>query len=827
MRKLYIVLAALCSTTVSESGSEMNDSDDIYGLWFQSKVAAKAMNSLDKIRSLSEDTNRMGREGLNSSYSFDLDDYDYDPLFLDYGVSTEVLDQPLLVGKDKKLHYRVLVNTPHGRHLLMVSLLEQLGATYWTSRCGGKLSIFLPDSLRNSNQPPPPPEACMLDNIVVHGEVMDREGVKENFDKIISAENDFEIFSWYDEAHRQALHELAEWIIEVESFGSAYSLLVVMKEWLSRQMFVELVNCVIVGRHDTGFTLPSMETYMPEDFFQDDILAYGNDDTENEIDKMPEVNVFWDIDKSDNGASQDYGVFEGFEESIEALNKTGREGRRWRIIGGRWQWRPNQTPQTITTQPTTRPTPRTTRASVRRPATRPRPWGTNGMTWTRNSPRQAEWYYREDPVVNAHHTEWHRGGAGSSRRGESFYFMHSQMLARYDAERLSLGMGLTRYFMPDQWHRLVPDSYNPRLGGRWARRSPGYINSGTLHRMRGQVDGQMRMFARYGGGVDTGIDRFGASLERGIHNRGHVEISGLSGGRGGVMGSTVASMRDPIFYRWHGYIERKFRDYKSIVAGFSPYTDTELSFPGVRVVSSHVVPDRGDQDTFYTYRDMASVRLNSLAQSGPGNRITVQYRRLNHIPFRWNIVVQSELPRPTPAIVRIFMMPTGEGEVQNRATIHMDHFLVQLNPGINHLSRAELEAPHLSKSRWSLNELQDRLMNGQLGQADFSWGGCGWPRHLNIPRGTEEGMSWTLVVMVSRVLDQDIRRLDDWRRNNHLAWSYCGVRRGFVPDSRPMGFPVDRDFQDINMLANGRGNWNIKEVTIRHIPRYVRDGPLE
>jgi len=843
MRKLYIILAALCSTIVSqESGSEMDDSDDIYGLWFQSKVAAKAMNYLDQIGSISEDenSNRMGRQGLNSSNSFDLDDYD--PLFLEYGVSTEVLDQPLLVGKDKKLHYRVLVNTPHGRHLLMVSLLEQLGATYWTSRCGGKLSIFLPDSLRNPNQPPPPPEACMLDNIVVQGEVVDRGGVKKNFDKIISAENDFEVFSWYDEVHRQALHELAEWVIEIESFGSAYSLLVVMKEWLSRQMFVELVNCVIVGRHDTGFTLPSMETYMPEDFFQDDIIAYGNDDTENEIDKMSEVNVFWDI-KSDNAASQDDGVFVGSEESIVAINNTGREGRRWTIVAGRWQWIPQWRQQLITTQPTptlstrrlrrptARPTPQTTRSSVRRPTTRPRPWGTNGMIWTRNSPRQAEWYYREDPVVNAHHTEWHRGGAGSRRRGESFYFMHSQMMARYDAERLSLGMGLTRYFLPNQWNRRVSDSYNPRLGGRWARRAPGYISSGTLHRLRGQVDNQMRMFARYGRGEDTGIDRFGASLERSLHNRGHVEISSLSGRRGGVMSSTVASMRDPIFYRWHGYIERKFRDYKNIVARSSPYTDTELSFPGVRVVSSHVVPVRGDQDIFYTYRDMASVRLNSLDQSGPGNRMTVQYRRLNHIPFRWNIVVQSELPRPTPAIVRIFMMPTREGarnrvEVQNRATIHMDHFLVQLNPGMNHLSRDEMEAPHLSKSRWSLNELQDRLMNGQLRQADFSWGGCGWPRHLNVPRGTEEGMPWTLVVMVSRVLDQDIRRLDDWRRNNHLAWSYCGVRRGIVPDSRPMGFPVDRDFQDINMLANGRGNWNIKDVTIRHIPQYVRDDPL-
>jgi len=792
--------------------------DDVYGVWFQSKVSAKAKNHLDKIGSLSDDTKRMGRQGLNSTNSYDPDD---DQLFRDYGVATEVLDQPLLVGKDKELHYRVLVNTPHGRHLLMVSLLEQLGAAYWTSRCAGRLSIFLPDSLRNPNQPPPTPGACMLDNIVVRGEVVDREWVKEKFDEIIPAAENFEIFSWFDEDHRQAIHGLAEWIIEVESFRSAYSLLVVMKEWLTRQMFVELVNCVILGRHDTGFTLPSMETYMPEDFFQEDLIAtYSNNDSENQVDKMPEVNEVWDI----IGGS-DYGA-EVFDNG--GKNETGREGRDWTRIreNGRLRWRwipPTQAPTRRTTRPhPTRSTSRWTRPTTRTTprTTRPRPWGTDGMTWTRNSPGAAEWYYREDPVVNAHHSEWHRG----SRGGESFYYMHSQMLARYDAERLSLGMGLTRYFGHNQWGSRVQDSYNPRLGGRWARRRPGYINSGVLHSMRGEVDGQMRRLARYSQGVDTGIDRFGRSLERSLHNRGHVEISHL----GGVMGSTVASMRDPIFYRWHGYIERKFRDYKNIVARSSPYTDRELSFPGVRVVSSHVVPNRGNQDTFYTYRDWASVRLNSLDQNGPGNRMTVQYRRLNHVPFRWNIVVQSDLPRSTPAIVRIFMMPTSNrARVQNRATLHMDHFLVQLNPGMNNLVRDELEAPHLSKSRWSLNELQDRLMNGQIGQADFSWGGCGWPRHLNVPRGTEEGMPWTMVVMVSRVLEQDTRRLNSWRRNANLAWSYCGVRGGFVPDSRPKGFPVDRDFQDINTLASGRENWDIKQVTIRHIPNHVRDGPLD
>ena len=693
----------------------------------------------------------------------------------------------MLVGKDKELHYRVLVNTPHGRHLLLVSLLEQLGGNYWTSRCGGKLKIFLPESLRNPDQPPPPPDACMLDNIVVKGEVVDRSWVKEEFDKIVPAAEKFDIFSWFDEVHRQTIHKLAEWITNVEKFGTSYSLLVLMREWLTRQMFVELVNCVILGRHDTGFTLPSMETYVPQDFFQENIISpwyhSGSNNTEDQLDRMPEVNEVLD-DRADDE----------------------REGKNWVLTNGRWNWIPPQ--RTTTPRPTTRP------LWVSRPS------GTDGVSWTRILPEEAEWFFREDPVVNAHHSEWHRGGSGTRRRGESFYYMHAQMLARYEAERLSLGMELTRYFTPDQWNTTVEDSYYPRLGTRWAARRPGIIRSEDMLRIRGYLDAWIVWLARYSQGVDRGIDRFGDILERSLHNRGHIEISRLSGRTGGVMGSTVSSMRDPIFYRWHGYIQRKFRDYKDIVAMSNPYTDMELSFPGVKVVSINVVPERGDLDIFYTYRDMSFVRLNSLDQNGPGDRVTVQYMRMNHIPFRWNIVIQSELSEPTPAIVRIFMMPTKEG-VQNRATIHMDHFFVELHPGSNNVGRDELEAPHLSKSRWSLVELQDRLINGQLGQTDFSWGGCGWPRHLNIPRGTEEGMPWTLVVMVSKVLDQDIERLDDWRRNDNLAWSYCGVRRGLVPDSRPMGFPVDRDFDDIHMLAMGRENWGIKQVTILHTAAYI------
>jgi len=958
---------------------------------FIDKVEAKAGEAISQMQAAADE----GREGRGGKSPRPWQpDPDPDPLFLQYGVQSEVLDQPLLVGSNKELHYSVLVNTPHGRHLLLVSLLEQLNTNYWSNRCGGKLKLFLPNALRNPRQPPPPRGACRLENIVENDQILDRDMVKKKFDKIVPTHENFEDFSWFKNEHKHYIEAVAKWIIESDSFGSAYSLLVLTKDWLPKRVFVELVNLVIIGREDTGFTLPSIESYMPEDFFDKEIIAVpASRNTIDHMDNLPQVNQIWvDIGSGafgpDDGQVDDYssdsvdyepdnryhgpddGRYHGFDDSrylsydgsrylgstrsrnhgsdrdsyvpessarsTYGLNhddvheseeygsltdhrkntqRSGRISMWWNQFGARVTTsnrriasstrtfspnirtasrristvtrstivtsttprtratsfvirrtsstphtrRTNSTPRTRatslvtrmrrtsstphtsrttstprTSRTTSRPrtwrttsTPRTSRTTLRprtwRTTSTPRtswtqgisrPWGTSGMIWTRTSPEESEWYYREDPVANAHHVDWHRINSGH-RRGEFFYHMHGQMLARYEAERLSLGLGLTRIFGPEQWDRWIEDEYDPRLGGRWRTRRPGTIDTRRMHSMRETVEMLAEFTSRYSQGVDQGIDRFGGVFERGLHNTGHVEISLLSGRRGGVMGSSGGAMRDPIFYRWHAYVQSVFQQYKNTLVLKAPYTDTELSFPGVRVESCSVQPDYGELDTFYTYREMASVRLDSLDSTSPGSAMSIQYMRMNHRPFHWNLVVHSDFLERTHAIVRIFMMPTMEG-VGNRATIHMDHFYIELTPGTNEIRREELEASHLSKSRWSLNELQDHLLNGQVNRADFTWGGCGWPRHLNIPRGTEEGMAWTLVVMVSKILPQDIRNLETWRANSNLAWGYCGVREGLVPDSRPMGFPVDRDFGDISTLAMGRENWHIKQVTIRH-----------
>src|SRR5437588_2790836 len=52
-------------------------------------------------------------------------------------------------------------------------------------------------------------------------------------------------------------------------------------------------------------------------------------------------------------------------------------------------------------------------------------------------------WFREDPKANEHHEHWHfvyTFAAGKDRQGELFLYMHEQMIARYDAERLAVGL---------------------------------------------------------------------------------------------------------------------------------------------------------------------------------------------------------------------------------------------------------------------------------------------------------------------------------------------------------------------------------------------------
>jgi tyrosinase len=95
----------------------------------------------------------------------------------------------------------------------------------------------------------------------------------------------------------------------------------------------------------------------------------------------------------------------------------------------------------------------------------------------------------------------------------------------------------------------------------------------------------------------------------------------------------------------------------------------------------------------------------------------------------------------------------------------------------------------------------------------------GWPNHLLIPKGSTTGVVFELFCMISNYEDDEVQQELTGQCNK--AASYCGVRDGFYPDHRAMGFPFDRmarreasdlatfltsnmNVQDVKIVFNGR-----------------------
>jgi hypothetical protein len=210
-----------------------------------------------------------------------------DPLYQEYGVVSEELGQRLEV--QGRLHYRVLTNTPHGRHLLMVTLLEELGRgrAAWEARCLGRLQLFLPPRLRPEGQPDDLPEgAIMLQDIfdpAQGNKTLTRNEVTRKFREIVPRElhkstnpSDLKLFVFYSRAHRSALSLLVEWALRLD-FSSSLSLLVTLQDLAAPDLYMELVMLTIMGRADCGLVLPLRESITPELYFTEVVAQLEED----------------------------------------------------------------------------------------------------------------------------------------------------------------------------------------------------------------------------------------------------------------------------------------------------------------------------------------------------------------------------------------------------------------------------------------------------------------------------------------------------------------------------------------------------------------------
>ncbi|XP_004526317.1 phenoloxidase 2 [Ceratitis capitata] len=506
----------------------------------------------------------------------------------------------------------------------------------------------------------------------------------------------------------------------------------------------------------------------------------------------------------------------------------------------------------------------------RMPITIPRDYTASDL-----EPEHRLWYFREDLGINLHHWHWHlvypfeagnRDVVNKDRRGELFYYMHQQVVARYNLERFS--NNLARVVRFNNLREPIAEGYFPKMDSLVSSRAwpPRFEDTklSDLNRELDQINLDVsdlerwrdRIFEAISQGFATdesgnqvplddvrGIDVLGNMMESSIvspnrrlygdfHNMGHVFISYSHDPDHrhlesfGVMGDSATAMRDPVFYRWHAYIDDIFQEHK---ARLSPYSVPDLSYDGVSVTGVQVSPEGGRPNVLQTFWQQSDVDLSRGMDFVPRGNVFARFTHLQHTPFTYTINVNNDSGAQRFGTVRIFLGPKtderGQGMLfkdQRLLMIELDKFVVSLNPGQNTIRRRSTESSvTIPFDRTFRNLEASRPAAGSAEELEFNFCGCGWPNHMLIPKGLPEGLRCELFVMISNY-DQD--RIEQQLVGSCSdAASYCGVRDRLYPDRRAMGYPFDRLSRVgadrlINFLTP---NMSIVDVVVRHENRVV------
>lgn len=467
-------------------------------------------------------------------------------------------------------------------------------------------------------------------------------------------------------------------------------------------------------------------------------------------------------------------------------------------------------------------------------------------------------YFREDTAINEHHGRWHvvypGGGIPNpanpsgprmtkNRQGELFWYMHQQMLARYDTERKSFNLGrvqeLKDYTAP------IPEGYNANLAN-FSNRKPnvkmhdlqGYkvsdhdqlrkrllaaAESGKLQKGTGTVPVTIELLSST---AESTIGSVDASFYGSHHNLGHGLIADLRDPAGpfpqrpGVMSRTTTAVRDPVFYRWHRHVDETMFLWQQTL---QPY-DLKSGMPPVRIrksldggVGVQQSPDimvcllkniPGSNASNFNGQAFADNTFGGDANFAKalssfnitnGTLSTVMRKQTIPLPgggtgtkpyldqeeFCYFLRFENTSDQPQKVTVRIFLAAKDFVD-ERRLWIEMDKFAHSLTPKQKSVvfRPGKLSAVVRKPAR----RPPDPPPQPHPGE-DPNYCDCGWPYHLLLPRGTTAGMDFRLMVMVT---DHQADLVGAEKKCGSM--SFCGVKDADYPDKRPMGYPFDRPF---------------------------------
>nr|ADF43211.1 pro-phenoloxidase 2 [Biston betularia] len=452
-------------------------------------------------------------------------------------------------------------------------------------------------------------------------------------------------------------------------------------------------------------------------------------------------------------------------------------------------------------------------------------------------------YWREDVGINLHNWHWHlvypitatdRRIVAKDRRGELFFYMHQQIIARYNCERLNNALKRVKKF--SNWREPIAEAYFPKLDSLtssrgWPPRQAGMtwrdlkrpvdgldITVADMERWRRNIDeaistGMVRLAD--GSTQQLTIDMLGNMLEASIlspnrelygsiHKNGHSLSAYMHDPEHrylesfGVIADEATTMRDPFFYRWHAWIDDTCQKHKESTH-VRRYTRSELENPGVQVTSASIESANGQANqlnTFWMQSDVDLSRGLDFSDRGP---VYARFTHLNHRPFRYVINVNNT-GNARRTTVRIFIAPKFDERnlawaltEQRKMFIEMDRFVTPLNAGQNVINRASTDSTFTIPFEQTFRDLSSVGSDPRRTDlASFTFCGCGWPQHMLVPKGNEAGAPYQLFVMLS---NYDLDRIDQPEGKELTckeASSFCGLKDRLYPDKRAMGYPFDR-----------------------------------
>lgn len=120
-----------------------------------------------------------------------------------------------------------------------------------------------------------------------------------------------------------------------------------------------------------------------------------------------------------------------------------------------------------------------------------------------------------------------------------------------------------------------------------------------------------------------------------------------------TIGDSATAMRDPIFYRWHAYIDDMFQEFK---ATLPTYGVDRLDYTGVTVTGIEIRSEGSANNTLNTFWQQSDVDLSRGMDFQERGSIFARFTHLQHTEFTYNITVNNA-GSPRQGTCRIFMAP--------------------------------------------------------------------------------------------------------------------------------------------------------------------------